>query len=494
MASAKCMIIGLGDIGLQLVRTLSRNISLICVDTSAELLEVARNLRSEDLETIQGDATSRLVLEKAGAGKVDTILITTTSEKVNIEVARLLREHFSVPRVVALGITRGGIKTLEKYDVEVEGIFTASAIFLRNRLEFKSKTVQGIGLGKNEILEVEVHGHSRLANKSLAALNPRSWRIGIVYRDGNIIVPTGDTVLRAKDKVVILGDPKVLKTVTDLLTFRFKHFPLEYGDTLVVYLPWRPSDAYLEEIAYLLGVFPLERALFVCQQSNPELEERIRTLTEPQHITDLHFEAAPEGEPSTVVCEVVRSLGRRPGMIVLGQKEVLGRGGSLFGQAGAKRGLRQLSATLRCPVLLAAGTFPYEKVAIPALGPVGLQHALETALEMSAAIRYQIDVLFVSLSRYIASEEENQVVEEMRKTTADLSLVYRTAIGAVDLEGNPIKALGTGLTGHNLMVTDVGSWQRRDLALPFLPPDVPWEVVRRAPISLLLIPPGENLT
>ncbi len=292
MASGKCMIVGLGDIGLQLVRILSRNISLICVDTSPELLEVARQLRSEGLVTFQGDATSRLALEKAGAREVDTILITTTSEDVNIEVARVLREHFSVPRVVALGITRGGIKTLEKYEVEVEGIFTASATFLRNRVEFKSKTVQGIGLGKNEILEVEVHGHSRLAGRTLASLNARSWRVGIVYRDGNIVIPGGDTVLRAKDKVVLLGDPRVLKTVTDLLTFRFKHFPLEFGDTLVAYLPDRPEPAYLEELAYLLEVFPLEKALFVCGRPDADLETGLRQVAEKQHVGELHFEPA----------------------------------------------------------------------------------------------------------------------------------------------------------------------------------------------------------
>ena len=281
MASGKCMIIGLGDIGLQLVRSLSRSIGLICVDTSAELLEVARQLRSEGLETFQGDATSRLFLERAGAGEVDTILITTTSEDVNIEVARVLREHFSVPRVVALGITRGGIRTLEKLDVEVEGIFTASATFLRNRVEFKSKTVQGIGLGKNEILEVEVHGHSRLAGKSLASLNPRSWRVGIVYRDGNIVIPGGDTVLRAKDRVVLLGDPKVLKTVTDLLTFRFTHFPLEFGDTLVAYLPAVADPAYLAELDYLLSVFPLEKALFICRRPESGLEAELHAAGDP---------------------------------------------------------------------------------------------------------------------------------------------------------------------------------------------------------------------
>jgi Trk K+ transport system NAD-binding subunit len=39
-------------------------------------------------------ATSRLVLEQAGVGEADTVAITTTTETVNLEVARVLRDHF----------------------------------------------------------------------------------------------------------------------------------------------------------------------------------------------------------------------------------------------------------------------------------------------------------------------------------------------------------------------------------------------------------------
>jgi trk/ktr system potassium uptake protein len=492
MPSGKCMIIGLGDIGLQLVRSLSRNISLICVDTSPELLEVARQLRSEGLETFLGDATSRLALEKAGARKVDTILITTTSEDVNIEVARVLREHFNVPRVVALGITRGGIKTLEKYDVEVEGIFTASATFLRNRVEFKSKTVQGIGLGKNEILEVEVHGHSRLAGKALGSLNPRSWRVGLVYRDGNIVIPSDDTVLRAKDKVVLLGDPQVLKTVTDLLTFRFKHFPLEFGDTLVAFLPENPEPRYLEELGYLLSVFPLEKALFVCRRPDSGLEAELRQLGETQHVRELRFAAAEEDEPCLAVREAVREIGPDVSMVVLPSGQTLGRGLPFFGARIAKRCLQRLSASVGCPVLLAAGSFPYAGVAVPATAAAGFRHALETTLEMSASIRYRIDALFVTPSEYIASEEEKLLDDGMRKAASELSLVYRTAIRQVDLEGNPVRAIGAALEGYNLMVGDVGSWRPEGRLFPLLRPDVAWSLVRRAGISTLLMPPAEK--
>jgi Trk K+ transport system NAD-binding subunit len=491
LATGKCMIVGLGNIGMQLVKLLSRDLELICLDNNEQTLETARQLRGEALPTFHGDATSRMALEKAGVGKVDTVVITTTTEAVNIEVARILHEHFEVPRVLAVGITQSGIARLEEYGVEVENIFAVSATGLRNRLEYRTKTVTGIGLGKNEILQVEVHGHSRLAGKPLAALNPRSWRIGIVYREGNIIIPKGETVLRAKDRVVILGDPKVLKTVTDLLTFRFKHFPLEFGDTLVAHVPAVPAPNYLEEVAYLLSVFPLERVLFVCGRRDERLEDRLRDIGEKQHVTDLKIETAPAAEPCAAVRDAVRELGRRASMVVLPREEVMHRRLSLFADSAAKACLGQLSEIVGCPVLLAAGTFPYERVAVPAVEPAGLQHALETTLEMSAAIRYRIDALFVNLSRYIASEEESQADEAMRTASSDLGLVYRASVRQVDLEGNPIRSLGRALDDYNLMVNDVGSWRSGSHLLPLLRPDVAWGVVRRSRISTLLIPPSE---
>lgn len=493
MAAGKSMIIGLGNIGLQLLKMLPKDVPLVCVDSSEEAIAAARQLRGEALEVFCRDATSRLALQEAGVEAVDTVLITTTAEAVNIEVARVLHEHFDVPRVMAIGITQKGIAELESYEVEVESIFTVSATGLRNRLESKTKTVHGIGLGKNEILEVEVHGHSRLANKSLAALNPRNWRVGIVYREGNIIIPTGDTVLRARDKVVILGDPKVLKTVTDLLTFRFKLFPLEYGDTLVAHIPSRPEPAYLEELVYLLSVFPLEKALFVCARPGADLEAELGALAEQQHVRDLQIEAAAEGEPCAALHAAVQGLGRRASMVILARKALPGSGLSLFGDVRSKRCLQQLSAAVGCPLLLANGTFPYEKVAVPAVEPDGLQHALETTMEMSSAIRYRIDALFVSLSPYIASEDEAEADDGMRRTVSEMGLVYRTSVRQVDLEGNPVEAVCAALADYNLMVADVGSWRSKGHFLPLLRPDVPWGVVRRAPVSTLLIPPAEIL-
>jgi hypothetical protein len=491
MASGTCVIIGLGTIGLQLIKMLSKDFTLVCIDSNQDTLDSAVELRGDSLTTIQGDATSRMLLEQAGVAEADTVLITTTTEAVNIEVARILHEHFQVPRVVSIGITQKGIEQLEALGVEVEGIFTVSATGLRNRMEHKTKAVHGIGLGKGEILEVEVHPHSRLANKPLAALHPKSWHVGIVYREGNILIPGGDTILRPKDKVVILGDPKVLRTVTDLLTFRFTLFPLEYGDTLVALFTNGEEERFLEEIAYLLGVFPLKNALFLLPPGSDDLAGRLRDREEILTLQGLHIEEIPPGPVIETLRVVQKKLGRRVAIIVLPKGATVRTSWGRLANPRGKRFLRTLSDAFGCPVLLAGGSFPYARVAVPCIERDSLQHALETTLEMSSAINYQIEALFAGLSHYIGSEDEAAALDQMKKTVSDLGLVYKTSIRNRELQGNPINELTEALAEHNLLVNDIGSWRPGGWLASLLSPDVAWETVRRSPVSTLLIPPME---
>lgn len=489
MAAGKFVIVGLGRVGLRLLQLLSKDLTLTCIDPSEQALQAARQMRGDDLATVKGDATSRLVLEAAGVGQADTVVITTTTEKINLEVARVLRSHFEIPRIIAVGITAKGIEEFEDLEIEVENIFNVSATGLRNRLEQKTKTVQGIGLGKNEILEVEVHPNSRLANKPLASLNPRSWRIGIVYRDGNIIIPSGDTILRPKDKTVLLGEPSVIKTVADLLTFRFRHFPLEYGDTLAALIPSQPKESFLEELAYLLSVFPLEKGLLLLQRRTPELEQRLKELAEQNRMRQWDLIDLPGRSPLDGCRQLLEERGPSTALVVLAREMLFPPFSSMTIGGRSKSFLRNLADEVGCPILLAQGSHPYERVAVPSLNRQGLQQSLETTLEMSLTINYKVSVLLVRLSKYIASEEESRLFDTMKKTAADLGLMYKTSVRAEELEGNPITAIAAAAREQNLLVTEIDSWSRRRGLSPLFQPDVAWGIVRRNPVSTLLIPP-----
>jgi len=203
MKKNRFIIIGLGGIGQELLKRLSKDFEITSIDLKKESEEIAKKIRPS-CRVITGDATSRLILDDAGVNDADGIIITTTDERVNIEVARILKKHFNPRRVIAVASTQKGIETLESTGVEVENIFTASATVIRNRLEQTTRTAHAIGLGKDEIMEVEIHPYSRLANRPLRTLTPIRWRIGIIYRDENIIIPSRETILKPKDRLSYL--------------------------------------------------------------------------------------------------------------------------------------------------------------------------------------------------------------------------------------------------------------------------------------------------
>lgn len=482
MKDSRFVVIGLGQIGRELIRRLSRDFGITCIALNPDAQETLRKLKREDAELITGDATSRLVLEDARVDDASAVIVTTTIERVNIEVAAILKEHFNPQRVIAVALTQKGMEALEALGVEVDNVFTAGALGIRNRIEEKSKAAHAIGLGKDEILEVEVHPNSRLTNKPLGLLDPIKWRVGIVYREGNIIVPKPDTALKPKDKVIILGDPVVLKTVSEMLTFSFQKFPLEYGQTVIVYFHGTEEEPYIEELNYIFSVLPMEKAILVL--SKKAQTERIQKLLGA-------LKAKEVSEKRTVLppLDAIRAtLGQcsgEQGLIVLPEAALR----SFFPDAGGKNLLMGALSLARCPVLIGRGTFPYEKMAVPCVEGTNVEHAMESAFEISSSLSNSITAIQVRPSSYIAGREEMDDFEERKKAISHMSLIYRAKVQIETLEGNPVKAVLGGIGDFNLLLADMSGSRAGGVLFSLLNPDVTWKIVRGARVSALVVPP-----
>lgn len=491
MKKSTYTIIGLGSIGMELLKKISRDVDLVCIELNHELQETALKIR-EDCVFYTGDATSRLVLEEAGVSEADAVIITTSTEKVNIETARILKEHFNALRVIAIGTSTVGIETLEALGVEVESIFTASAVAIRNRLAQASRAAHAIGLGKEEILEVEVHPNSRLANRQLRTLSPLRWRIGIIYRDENIIVPKRDTVLKPRDRVVILGEPSALKTVSEILTFKFERFPLEYGSTAVSYLTGNETDGFFKELDYLLSIFPLNRVIFIYSKKAARKAETFDDL-----IQQLTIKNTVEKKTSLPVIpavrEVISELRGDQGIIVMAKDILPSSPFGLFRAGGSSGFLGSLMQEIQCPLLLTAGSYPYERVCTPCVEHVNVQHMMETAFEISTSLQNEITALLVHPSKYISSDDDMNAFDAMKKTINDVSSMYKISVNKQVLQGNPVKSITAALPEFNLLITGTEGWGRRSWVPSFLSPDIVWNIVRESGISTLLLPEAEEL-
>ena len=96
------LIIGGGDIGIEMARRLCEGWHLTIVDrdtahVEARLTEL--NLH-ESVRLVEGDATSRLVLEEAGAGAMEMVVVVTPRDRITLEICRVLNRDFAHTRVL----------------------------------------------------------------------------------------------------------------------------------------------------------------------------------------------------------------------------------------------------------------------------------------------------------------------------------------------------------------------------------------------------------
>lgn len=484
----RLIVIGAGRIGTDLVNHISKNYDITCVDEQAGALEGLQSIEgSKSITLLQGDATSRLTLEKARVNEADVVVLTTAKEMVNLEAARILREKFSVPRVISIGITSSGIAEFEALQVEVVNIFEASAHSLRNIIQSEVRTPQGIGLGLGEILELSIHPRSRLVNKPLERLVPLNWRIGLIYRDDAVMVPDGSTRLMPNDRVIILGDPSVLKTVSELLAFTTHDFPVEYGTLALVYLEGSEGETYFAEVEYVLKTLPFGEVVFMLSPAIQDTKRFEPFFERSPHIHTVHISSRKR--PMKSILESAGMLSRNCGLIIGDKKTLLGSPGLLPYRWNLVRQIARSMEQLYAPVLFCSGTFPYRRVAVPAIPPADVKPVLETALEITAQMAGELTVFQSPPSIYTGGEEENKAFEKIKKTVSDMALLYKRKIAASVLTGNPVHEITRAVQDCHLLLLESNEWERRVLFSSILNPDPMVHLLARSPISTLLQPP-----
>jgi len=94
---------------------------------------------------------------------------------------------------------------------------------------------RNIGLGEEEIMEVQVPVSSPFVYRNIDLLNARNstrWRIVAIYRDSKLILPNKMSTIQAYDNLIIIGKPNVLKDVYKNIKKDVGLFPAPYGNNI----------------------------------------------------------------------------------------------------------------------------------------------------------------------------------------------------------------------------------------------------------------------
>ena len=224
--SDKILIIGAGNIGLDLAKSLEdlpSNPRIKIIEKNEERAQYVANELNEAM-VIKGDGLDENILKEVNIEEIDTVLCITDDDEVNLMSALLCKKK-GIKRVIAIANSHNYslLQSSLKIDDIVDPRMTTVSNILKHVHKGKIESVFTLDDGEFEIIEAKVLENSELVNKTLDSSSiPDGIRIGLIVRDKKVLVPSKKFEFKLNDNVILLSSRKQLKKVEQL--FRISEY------------------------------------------------------------------------------------------------------------------------------------------------------------------------------------------------------------------------------------------------------------------------------
>jgi trk system potassium uptake protein TrkA len=224
----RIVIAGGGNIGLFLaeqLEALRSHPTLTLIELNeARARHVADRLSSAVV--LHGDIREPEILEEANLAAAEAIVSVTNNDEINI-MAALLAKRYGCQRALTLVNNTAYAPLLSSLAIDVvisPREATVSSV-LRHVRRGRIKSAYSLRDGEAEVLEAEALETSPLVGQTLRdARLPSGVLVGAILRDGEMITPRADTVIRPRDQVIIVARATAVKKVEKLFAVRVDYF------------------------------------------------------------------------------------------------------------------------------------------------------------------------------------------------------------------------------------------------------------------------------
>lgn len=174
-----------------------------------------------EVPAICGNGTNADILKQAHAEKMDIVIALDDQDAANLVICELAKNQFHVKLTFAIVNNPKNVELFQGLGIDkcVNTTSILSELVEQQAIEKNIKKYVPMENGRIVICEV-------LLTEKSAALNKKLWEIGFpsqstiscILREEEIIIPQGNTVLKAGDKVVILSSAQVMEKTVSMLT------------------------------------------------------------------------------------------------------------------------------------------------------------------------------------------------------------------------------------------------------------------------------------
>ena len=447
----KVIIVGAHGEAKELINRISSGWSISVVDLDQEKL---RNFSTKrQIEKIQGDATSSLVLKKAGLEHTTAVITLTLNDEVNLEILKIAKQN-EIIRLSSVINDSSNNDLYKNLGVEVVEPDILLARRFEHILEPRRVVSQAFAGGRAEAIEIEISSDSPVRGKKLREIGSDYYIVGALLRKGKVIIPHGDTEIETGDLVTIVLQSGAFANVINLFSGSESRFPLEFGKNILVILENEENLKNLSESEFYTRNTKASSLMVLTREDlfDNNLESTDDTLK--AILKDQEFEMNLKSKISNKDIETIVT-DSSVGTIFFPVED---------GMSKSKiKSLINISNKSKTPILFSKSTYPYKTIGILLNDDFGESTSNSIAFDLASSLSASLTAVNVSQPKFLQSEESSKVSESIEKLQ-DLALSHEVQLDIENQEGNEAKIFSDFSSNFDLSIIGAGtsqSWQTR---------------------------------
>ena len=224
----RVIIAGSGHVGVHAGTLISKalpDVKMRFIDTVKERALSASQALPHSLAVL-GSALDEDILREAGVPGADIFFAASNDDAANLLSGALAKKLGS--RRSASLLSSPGFRTLVgdlDIDIAIDPTALTVSKALRHMRRGKIRALLSLEQGRAEMIEAEALAPSALVGRPLRDLDiTEGIRIGAVFRQGEVLAPTGDTVIASHDRLVVFSTAEKYKEVEQIFRVSLEFF------------------------------------------------------------------------------------------------------------------------------------------------------------------------------------------------------------------------------------------------------------------------------
>ena len=447
----KVIIVGAHGEAKELINRVSSGWSISVIDLDQEKL---RNFTTNrQIDKIQGDATSSLVLKKAGLDEATAIVTLTLSDEVNLEILKIAKQN-NILRLSSIINDSSHIDKFKELDVELVEPDILLARRFEHILEPRRVVSQAFAGGRAEALEIEISSDSPVRGKKLREIGSDYYIVGALLRKGKVIIPHGDTEIETGDLVTIVLQSGAFSNVINLFSGSESRFPLEFGKDIVVVLDNEKNLKNLSESEFFIRNTKATSLKLITKEdlfdNNLEsTEETLKAVLKDQEFDITYKNKISNKDLENFINE--NSIGT----IFYPVEDSISK--------SKIKSLISIANKSKIPILFSRSTYPYKTIGLLINDNFDQNSSNAIAFDLSSTMSAKLVGVIINQPTFLQSDGEQKVSDTVQKLQ-DLALSHEVQLDFENFEGNEAKIFTDQTSSYDLSIIGSNSsqsWQDR---------------------------------